>query len=126
MRSATVGNIQVLRDRKRYILCYNPKEAQRQRRHRDTLVGFLEAELERHPKPSSTAQWAIDLLASRRFKRYLRIIRSKLIRIDRGAIREASKYDGKWVIENKTTPSTWKMLHLTTRVSWSSSDAFAR
>jgi transposase len=85
--------------RKRYILCYNPKEAERQRRHRETIVGFLEAELERHPKPSATAQWAIDLLASRRFKRYLRITKSKLVRIDRGAIREAAKYDGKWVIE---------------------------
>lgn len=85
--------------RKRYILCYNPKEAERQRRHRETIVGFLEAELERHQKPSATAQWAIDLLASRRFKRYLRITKSKLVRIDRGAIREAAKYDGKWVIE---------------------------
>jgi hypothetical protein len=85
--------------RKRYILCYNPKEAERQRRHRDSIVGFLEAELERHPKPSATAQWAIDLLASRRFKRYLRITKSKLVRIDRGAIRQAAKYDGKWVIE---------------------------
>ena len=85
--------------RKRYILCYNPKEAKRQRHHRETIVGFLEAELERHTKPSATAQWAIDLLASRRFKRYLRITKSKLVRIDRGAIREAAKYDGKWVIE---------------------------
>jgi transposase len=85
--------------RKRYILCYNPKEAKRQREHRQMIVEFLETELQRHRDKSATAQWAIDLLASRRFKRYLRITKSKQIRIDRTAIREAAKYDGKWVIE---------------------------
>jgi transposase len=85
--------------RKRYILCYNPKEADRQRNHRQQLVELLEAELERHPDKSATAQWAIELLASRRFKRYLRITKSKQVRIDRTAIRQAAQYDGKWVIE---------------------------
>jgi transposase len=85
--------------RKRYILCYNPKEADRQRNHRQQLVELLEAELERHPDKSATTQWAIELLASRRFKRYLRITKSKQVRIDRTAIRQAAQYDGKWVIE---------------------------
>ena len=85
--------------RKRYILCYNPKEAERQRKHRKMMVEFLEQELERHPDKSATAQWAIELLASRRFKRYLRITKAKKVRIDRGSIREAAKYDGKWVLE---------------------------
>jgi transposase len=85
--------------RKRYILCYNPKEAERQQKHRRMIVGLLEAELESHRDKSATAQWAIELLASRRFKRYLRITKGKQIRVDRAAIREAEKYDGKWVIE---------------------------
>jgi transposase len=85
--------------RKRYILCYNPKEADRQRKHRQMIVELLEAEIDRHQDKSATAQWAIELLASRRFKRYLRITKAKQIRIDRTAIREAVKYDGKWVIE---------------------------
>lgn len=85
--------------RKRYILCYNPKEAERQRKHRQMIVKLLEDELGRHKDKSATAQWAIELLASRRFKRYLRILKSKQVRIDRMAIREAAKYDGKWVIE---------------------------
>ena len=85
--------------RKRYILCYNPKEAKRQLKHRQMLVEFLETEIDRHQDKSATAQWAIELLASRRFKRYLRITKSKQIRIDRTAIRKAAKYDGKWVIE---------------------------
>lgn len=85
--------------RRRYILCYNPKEAKRQKKHRRHIVALLEKELDRHPDKSATAQWAIELLASKRYKRYLTISKSKRIRIDRGKIREASKYDGKWVIE---------------------------
>jgi transposase len=85
--------------RTRYILCYNPKEAERQRRHREEIVTLLEAELGTHKDPSATARWAIELLASRRFKRYLRITKAGKVRIDRTAIREAAKYDGKWVLE---------------------------
>jgi transposase len=85
--------------RKRYVLCFNPKEAKRQQEHRQMIVGLLEAELDSHRDKSATSQWAIELLASRRFKRYLRITKGKQIRIDRAAIREAEKYDGKWVIE---------------------------
>jgi len=85
--------------RKRYILCYNPKEAERQRLHRQMTLQLLEQELERHKDRSATAQWAIELLASRRFKRYLRILKSGQVRIDRNAVREAETYDGKWVIE---------------------------
>lgn len=85
--------------RRRYILCYNPREAERQSHHRKMIIELLESELGRHRDLSATAQWAIELLASRRFKRYLRITKAGLIRIDRAAIVAATKYDGKWVIE---------------------------
>jgi transposase len=85
--------------RRRYILCYNPKEAERQKKHRELIVAFLEKELEKHPGRKATAQWAIELLASPRYKRYLTISKSKNVRIDRASIREAEKYDGKWVLE---------------------------
>ena len=63
------------------------------------VVEFLESELKSHRNLSATAQWAIELLASRRYKRYLRVTKGNQIRIDRTAVREAEKYDGKWVIE---------------------------
>ena len=85
--------------RRRYILCYNPKEAERQKRRRAEIVRFLEQELARHPQPKATARWAIDLLASLRYKRYLKVTKGGIIRINRGSIREAAKYDGRWVIE---------------------------
>jgi transposase len=85
--------------RRRYILCYNPKEARRQQNHREHLVTLLEEELARHPKNDASAQWAIELLASRRFKRYLTVSKSNRLRIDKAKIREAQRYDGKWVLE---------------------------
>ena len=85
--------------RKRYILCYNPKEARRQQEHRKMVVSLLEEELERHPDRNASAQWAIELLASRRFKRYLSVTKGNKIRINRGSIKEAARYDGKWVLE---------------------------
>ena len=85
--------------RKRYILCFNPKEAERQRIHRAKVLEILQKELARHPNKKATAQWALELLASQRYKRYLTISKSNTIRIDRGKVREAQKYDGKWVLE---------------------------
>ncbi|MCK5098962.1 MAG: hypothetical protein KAR45_12720 [Desulfobacteraceae bacterium] len=37
------------------------------------IVDLLEQELKKHPDTSASAQWAIELLASRRYKRYLRV-----------------------------------------------------
>ena len=85
--------------RRRYILCYNPREAERQRKHREQVVKELEEELGKHPDHKATARWAIDLLASGRTKRYLTIDKNQCVRLDRTAIREAAKYDGKWVLQ---------------------------
>jgi transposase len=85
--------------RKRYVLCYNPREAERQRKHRTQVVELLEYELNRHPDKTASAQWAIELLASKRFKKYLSVTKANRVRIDRGKIRQSAKYDGKWVIE---------------------------
>jgi hypothetical protein len=85
--------------RRRSILCYNPKEAERQKKHSKQIVAFLEEERERHRTRKATAQWAIDLLASHRYKWYLTITKSNNIRIDWDSIREEEKYDGKSVLE---------------------------
>jgi len=78
-----------------YILCFNPKEAKRQSKHRRDVVALLEGELESHPNSDASAQWPIELLASQRYKRHLRVTKSGQIRINRDAIRQATK----WVLE---------------------------
>ncbi len=85
--------------RRRYLLCYNPREARRQQKRRAEVVQQLEQELARHRNMSATAQWAIELLASRRTKRYVTITPKGRISINKKAIREASRTDGKWVIQ---------------------------
>lgn len=85
--------------RRRYILCYNPKEADRQKKHREKIVEKLEDLLSQHKDNKATAQWAIELLASRRYKRYLRIGKGNRVELDRKAIKGSERYDGKWVIE---------------------------
>ena len=85
--------------RKRYVLCFNPREADRQKKHRAQLVELLESELSSHKDKTASAQWAIELLASKRFKRYLSVTKTNRLRIDRAKIKQAEKYDGKWVIE---------------------------
>ena len=85
--------------RRRYILCFNPKEAERQRIHREEIVAMLEEELAGHKDRDASAQWAVELLASKRYKRYLKTTEAGKIRLDRAAITEAKRYDGKWVLE---------------------------
>ena len=85
--------------RRRYILCFNPKEAERQQAHRDGIVRLLEEELASHRDRDASAQWAVELLASKRYKRYLTTTEAGKLRLDRAAITEAKRYDGKWVLE---------------------------
>jgi len=47
------------------------------------------------PRPGTTFHWVIDLLASLRLNRDLRVTKSHKIRIDRGEIREVAKYSSR-------------------------------
>jgi Transposase DDE domain len=86
--------------RQRYVVCHNPTEETRQREHRAKLVTDLEAELAsmQQPKTGGHSKRACELLASARYGKYLRQLASGPLRIDRAAIEEAERYDGKWVL----------------------------
>nr|WP_200873704.1 IS1634 family transposase [Candidatus Magnetobacterium casensis] len=84
--------------RRRYILCYNPSEAQKQSKHREIVIEELKEILIKHTCHKATQQWAIELKASGRYKRYLTVDTQDCIRIDNDAIKNAAVYDGKWVI----------------------------
>ncbi len=84
---------------RRYIVCYNPKEAQRERQHRKQVIKDLKKLLSQHKDQQATAQWAIELKASGRYGRYLKITDDNQICIHQEAIQQAAKYDGKWVIQ---------------------------
>jgi hypothetical protein len=85
--------------RRRYIVCFNPEEAARQRQHRAAVLEALRAELallaerdEDHPKA------ACQLLASRRFGGYLSMDAAGRVRLDSAKIRAAERLDGKFVV----------------------------
>ncbi len=84
---------------KRYVLCFNPQEAKRQQEHRAEIVHLLEEELARHKDRDASRKWAVELLASRRFGPYLTVTDKGKLRIDRKAVQDAKRYDGKWVVE---------------------------
>ena len=82
--------------RRRYILCLNAEEAEREKRHRDEILGLLQVELDHlagdHPKA------ACRLVASKRFGPYLSIDGQGRPYIDRAKVRRAEQLDGKFVL----------------------------
>jgi hypothetical protein len=82
--------------RRRYILCLNEDEADKQRWHRAEILKILEAELASlnadHPKA------ACRLLASKRFGPYLSQDDHGRPYLDQGKIRRAEQLDGKFVL----------------------------
>lgn len=87
--------------RRRYVVCHNPHEAERQRRHREKLVELLKAELGAMRKPvvdGRHAKGVCELLTSQRFSRYLRQTRRGVPKLSRAKVAAEEKLDGKWVV----------------------------
>lgn len=87
--------------RNRYVVCHNPQEAERQKRHREKLLEQLRLELESQREPlrdGHHAKKTCQLLTSARYGRYLRQTRAGLPKIHQAAIAAEAKLDGKWVI----------------------------
>jgi transposase len=85
--------------RRRYVVCHNPDEAAREHAHRERLVELVRAELAAldvrqadHPKR------ACELMASRRFGRYLRMDTHGRLSLDTAKVAMEAKYDGKFVV----------------------------
>ena len=82
--------------RRRYILCLNTEEAEREQRHRQEILELLQLELDRlgsdHPKA------ACRLVASKRFGPYLSLNAQGRPYVDRAKVRRAEQLDGKFVL----------------------------
>jgi transposase len=87
--------------RRRYVVCYNPEEAERQRRHREVVLDQLRQELASQRQPlrgGRHAKRTCELVTTERYKRYLRQTRRGLPKINRAAVAAEAKLDGKWVV----------------------------
>jgi hypothetical protein len=93
---------------KRFVVCHNPYEAERDRSQRAETVGRLEAELDRLEAQRKRAQGPKATEAHLRGEcalrdhpslgRYLRQLRSGRLRIDRARIRSEQRLDGKFLL----------------------------
>jgi len=88
--------------RRRYVVCHNPEEQKRQRHHRARVLSELQAELATLEDLDSRhySKRIFELVASRRYGRYLRRTKTGKLRLDRAAVRAAEKLDGKFVVHS--------------------------
>lgn len=86
--------------RKRYVVCRNGYEAERQKKRRDKHLARLKAELASLGDLGDKAhnKRVCDLVSSRRYGRYLRQTRGGKPKLDKGAIKAEARYDGKFVV----------------------------
>ncbi len=87
------GNLkvkEVWHEGRRYLVCFNPEEAERERRVREEMVGKLEGKLK--------AGGLKGLIGNRGYRRYLKV-EGGVVVIDREALKEEARYDGKYVLE---------------------------
>jgi hypothetical protein len=100
--------------RRRYVVCHNPAEEQRQRRHREQVLRELEAELTtlRDLPGAGHTKRVCELRASGRYGPYLRLTKGGRLRIDRAKIRERKRVDGKFVVHSNDDTLTAEDLAL--------------
>lgn len=101
--------------RRRYVVCHNPQEAERQKRHRAKVLDELRAELATLRPPSKGAKHSkrtCELLTTERYGRYLRQTKGGALRISRAAIAAEEKLDGKWVVTSNDDTLTAEDLAL--------------
>mgnify|MGYP000449938842 CR=1 FL=1 len=98
--------------RRRYAVCYNPQEDQRQKCHRERLIQELEAELASlSDQREGYNKRACTLRTSARYGRLLKET-PKGLAVDRKAIKELERFDGKFVVHSNDDTLTAEDLAL--------------
>src|SRR6266852_1267391 len=86
---------QVRRDDRRYIVCFNPDEAEKDRHDREAIVAALEKAL---------AQGDKSLIGNKGFRRFVKTQGTRFT-LDDAKITADTQYDGKWVLRTNTSLS---------------------
>lgn len=97
VKEVTVGDGE---RRRRYVVCYNRQEAERQRHHRQQVLDELGAEIASLAEQTGRvhAKRVCELRASGRYGRYLRLTKTGRPRIDAAHVTALKKLDGKFVV----------------------------
>ncbi|MEE8250231.1 MAG: IS1634 family transposase [Gemmatimonadales bacterium] len=88
--------------RRRYAVCHNPQEAERQRQHRKHVLEELAAEIQslRDQQTKTHSKRVCELRASGRYGRYIRLTRTGKPVIDQARIKALARLDGKFVVHS--------------------------
>ena len=88
--------------RRRYVVCHNPQEAERQRKHREQVLAELEAELQslQDTDGKGHSKRVCELRASGRYGRYVRVTHTGKLVIDKAKVKAAARLDGKFVVHS--------------------------
>lgn len=88
--------------RRRYVVCHNPQEAERQRHHREQVLRELAAELESLPALGAVGHGkrVCALRASGRYGRYLRLSETGKPTLDAAKVKAVERLDGKFVVHS--------------------------
>ena len=89
--------------RRRYVVCHNPQEEIRQRKHREQVLKELEAELSTLREGCSGeahSKRVCNLRASGRYGKYIRLTKGGKAVIDQARVRERERLDGKFVVHS--------------------------
>jgi transposase len=73
---------------RRYVVCLNPEEAEKDRADREAILASLEEALKKGPK---------SLVGNRGYRRYLSVEKGS-VTIDRAKVKDEARYDGKFVL----------------------------
>jgi hypothetical protein len=98
-------------DKRRFVLVRNPQQAERDKAIREAIIERAEAEVERLnaqlaalKRPKGHTKAVCALKAHKAMGRYVRELKSGQLRINRGAVSEAERFDGKFLLST-TDPS---------------------
>jgi len=83
--------------RQRYVIAYNPKQAQQDRINRQQLLERLSRELETLNSRNSSRKQC-KLLLHRSMGRYVKELKSGKLRIDKARVKQDEKLDGKYLL----------------------------
>ena len=79
---------------KRYIVCLNPKQAEKDKADRDSIIESLREQIRKGPKA---------LVGNEGYRKFLKVDKDS-IHIDLDKVKEEERFDGKWVL---TTNTNW-------------------
>ena len=84
---------EVLVEDRRYVVCHNEEEAEKERADREAIVASLQDRLKRGDK---------SLVGNKGYRKFLKTLQGPRFAIDENKVLHEARFDGKWVLQTDT------------------------